>query len=206
MQSYIVNSVRTAKAKTKAALLQVMSMLDMEVYHHENRNLNRIKEIQPMYLFKSMLFDPLKSSVGLFMMEVLNKSIREEEGNEKMFEFISQKLQALDQLEKIPSDYLLKFLIDLSSLLGFFPHGEFSESAAYFDLQEGNFVSEINLHPFTLQSPLSENLSMLIRKRTDEIPAGNRRKLLDGLLQYYSLHIPNFSLPKSLKVLDETFH
>src|SRR5438477_10130228 len=97
MQSYIVNSVRSAKSKTKASLLQVMSMLEMEVYHHEHRNLNRIKEMQPMYIFTSVLFDPLKSSVGLFMMEVLNKCIHEEEANEAMFDFIAEKLHLLDQ-------------------------------------------------------------------------------------------------------------
>src|SRR5256885_10343745 len=106
MQSYIVNGVRSEKSKTKAALLQVMSMLDMEVYHHEHRNLNRIKEMRPMYVYSSLLFEPLKSSLGLFMMEVLNKCIHEEEANEEMFTFIIQKLQLLDQLQKIPSDYL----------------------------------------------------------------------------------------------------
>src|SRR4030095_12957379 len=111
MQSYIVNSVRSAKSKTKASLLQVMSMLEMEVYHHENRNLNRIKEMQPMHIFTSLLFDPLKSSLGLFMMEVLNKCIREEEANEPMFDFITDKLQSLDRHERIPSDFLLRFLL-----------------------------------------------------------------------------------------------
>src|SRR6185436_16043999 len=100
----------------KAALLQVMSLLDMEVYHHEHRNLNRIKEMRPAYVFTSLLFDPLKSSIGLFMMEVLNKCIHEEEANEEMFSFITGKLQSLDQQQKIPVDYLLQFLLELSSL------------------------------------------------------------------------------------------
>jgi len=205
MRSYIVNSVRSPKAKTKAALLQVMSMLDMEVYHHENRNLNRIKEMQPSYLFTSLLYDPLKSSLGLFMMEVLNKCIREEEENEKMFDFISQKLQSLDRIEKVPADFLLNFLLELSLLLGFAPHGKFSEATNYFDLQEGNFVSDISIHPLVLSPPVSQNLSSLLKKNSTEIPAAERRKLLEALLQYYQLHVPNFSFPKSLKVLDEIF-
>jgi DNA repair protein RecO (recombination protein O) len=123
-----------------------------------------------------------------------------------MFEFISQKLQSLDQLVKIPADYLLRFLLELSSLLGFYPNGEYNESAAYFDLQEGNFVSDISTHPYSLMPPHSEYLSMLLHINGTEIPTANRRKLLDGLLQYYQLHVPNFTLPKSLKVLDEVFH
>ena len=205
MRSYIVNSVRSPKAKTKAALLQVMSMLDMEVYHHEHRNLNRIKEMQPSYLFTSLLYDPMKSSLGLFMMEVLNNCIHEEEVNVKMFDFISHKLQSLDKVERVPADFLLNFLVELSTLLGFSPHGEFSEATSHFDLQEGNFVADISIHPYTLSPPVSENLSLLLQRKSMEIPAGNRRKLLEALLQYYQLHIPNFTFPKSLKVLDEIF-
>src|SRR6185295_4725918 len=121
MRSYIVNGVRSEKSKTKAVLLHVMSMLDMEVYHHEHRNLNRIKEMRPAYVVTSLLFDPLKSSLGLFMMEVLNKCIHEEEANEEMFAFITGKLQSLDQQQKIQAYYLLKFLLELSSLIGFYP-------------------------------------------------------------------------------------
>jgi DNA repair protein RecO (recombination protein O) len=220
-----VNGVRSEKSKTKAALLQVMSMLDMEVYHHEHRNLNRIKEMRPAYVFSSLLFDPLKSSLGLFMMEVLNKCIHEEEANEEMFAFITAKLQSLDQQQKIPADYLLKFLLELASVTGFHPHGEYSDATSYFDLQAGRFVADASVHPYMIHPPLSESFSLLIRgenfsttspgnsassfgKVQDgaaEFDTGTRRKLLDALLQYYQLHVPNFSMPKSLHVLDEVF-
>jgi len=183
-----------------------MSILDLEVYHHEYRNLHRIKELSPAYVFSSLLFDPLKSSVGLFMMEVLNKCLKEEEANEKMFLFISEKLQVLDRVEKIPSDFLLNFLVDLSSLLGFSPHGVYNDEDSYFDLQEGVFTNNVSLHPYSLHPPTSEFFSFLINSESNLIPSHARRKLLDSLLQYYQLHVPNFSSPKSLKVLDEIFH
>lgn len=206
MQSYIVNGVRSEKSKTKAVLLQVMSMLDMEVYHHEHRNLNRIKEMRPSYVFISLLFDPLKSSLGLFMMEVLNKCIHEEEANEEMFRFISRKIEALDQLEKIPGDHLLKFLLELSSLIGFYPNGEFSNATSYFDLQAGKFADDDALHPYMIHPPLSESFSLLTNSGVAcEFDSMTRKKLLEALLQYYQLHVPNFSRPKSLHILQEVF-
>jgi DNA repair protein RecO (recombination protein O) len=206
MQSYIVNSVRSSKSKTKAAMLQAMSILDLEVYHHEHRNLNRIKELASAYIYSSLLFDPLKSSLGLFMMEVLNKCLREEEANEKMFLFISAKLQSLDRQEKIPPDFLLNFLLELSSLLGFAPQGTYGEVNSFFDLQEGRFNRDVRLHPYFLHPPFSEYFYFLINANSGKIPPGSRRKVLDALLQYYQLHVPNFSVPKSLRVLDEIFH
>src|SRR6266576_2549086 len=50
----------------------------------------------------------VKSTLGLFMMEVLNKCIHEEQTNETMFAFITDKLQSLDQQQRVPTDYLLK--------------------------------------------------------------------------------------------------
>jgi DNA repair protein RecO (recombination protein O) len=205
MQSYIVNGVRSEKSKTKAALLQVMSMLDMQVYHHEHRNLHRIKEMRPSYVFTNVLYDPLRGSIGLFMMEVLNKCIHEEETNEAMFGFITDKLQSLDQQQKILPDHLLKFLLDLASLLGFFPHGEFSDATSYFDLQEGKFVSDASIHPYMIHPPLSEYFSSVIKNHSERIPAVIRKNLLAALLDYYKLHVPNFSVPKSLHVLQEVF-
>ncbi|MEO5673183.1 MAG: DNA repair protein RecO [Chitinophagales bacterium] len=205
LQSYIVNGIRSSKSKTKAAQLQVMSMLDMEVYHHEHRNLHRIKEMQPFYVFSSLLFDPLKGSVGLFMIEMLNKCIREEEANASMFAFITEKLVSLDRLKNIPADFLLRFLLELSSFLGLYPHGEYSADNSYFDLMEGNFIADATIHPHVIHPPLSENLSLLIKNDSANIATSIRRNLLEALLQYYQLHVPNFTMPKSLQVLNEVF-
>jgi DNA repair protein RecO (recombination protein O) len=218
MQSYITNGVRKEKSRTKAVLLQVMSMLDMEVYYHEHRNLHRIREMRSEYIFSSLLFNPLKAAAGLFMMEVLNKCIREEEPNEEMFSFISEKLQTLDRQEKIPANQLLTFLLELSSLVGFYPHGELCTATSYFDLQAGRFVADASIHPYMVSPPLSENFSLLIRQEnfsktsdfakaegTTQFDSPLRRKLLDTLLQYFQLHVPNFSYPKSLHVLQEIF-
>src|SRR6187200_2515467 len=88
LRSYIVNGVRSAKSKTKASVLQSLSLVEMEIYHHEHRSLNRIREIHSAFVAARIPFDVLRGSVGLFMIEVLNKSIREEESNEPLFRYI----------------------------------------------------------------------------------------------------------------------
>jgi DNA repair protein RecO (recombination protein O) len=206
MQSYLVNGVRTEKAKTKAALLQVMSQLDLRVYHHEHRHLHRIKEMQSFYLYRSLLFTPLKSSLGLFMMEVLNLCIKEEEPNENMFQFISHQLTRLDQAATLEPDSLLHFLLQLSGLLGFFPQGKFEAGRPAFDLTEGRFTSGSTPHPQMLLPPVSENFSKVIHAQKILLSSPERRALLDHLLNYYRLHVPEFRIPKSLRVLDEVFH
>ena len=51
-QSYIINSVRTAKGGGKAALLQPLTVLDLVVYKHEQKKLERISEMKPAFYFQ----------------------------------------------------------------------------------------------------------------------------------------------------------
>lgn len=205
LQSYIINGVRSAKSKMKASLLQSLSLLDMDVYYREYRNLHRIKELQSAFVFRSIPFQLVKGSVGLFMIEVLSKSIHEEEANEQLFHFIFEKIKSLDEMEHVPSGFLIEFLIELSVHLGFHPNGLYSESTPYFNLREGVFIASGNEQPNTLDANLSEHLSNFMQHTTIELAAAPRRLLLEAMLQYYQLHVPNFSWPKSLRVLEEVF-
>src|ERR1700683_5435900 len=73
--SYIVKGVRSSKSKAKAALLQPLTLLDMEVTHRENKQLQYIREFSRLYTYQSIPFHTLKSSVALFLLEVVSKSI-----------------------------------------------------------------------------------------------------------------------------------
>lgn len=205
LRSYIINGVRSSKSKTKAALLQPMSLLDMEVYHHEHRNLNRIKELRLYHAYRSIWFHPLKGAVGLFMMEVLNKCIHEEEKNEKLFGFISTTLIETDDCLHLPKDCLLQFLLQLSALLGFSPRGEYSNATPIFSMAEGSFVPAADDLPYHLDLISSQHFSDLMHHLSTDFPAAMRRKLLYALLDYYRLHIVGFSRLKSLAVLEEVF-
>src|SRR3990172_7140574 len=88
LQSYLINGVRSQKAKVKANLLQPLSLVDMIVYHKEKKGLQRIRDVSGNPPLSSIPYDFPKSSVALFIAEILYKSIREEEANTNMFEFI----------------------------------------------------------------------------------------------------------------------
>lgn len=205
VQSYIVNGVRTARSKVKASLLQSLSLLELEVYHREHRNLHRIKEVQAAVVFRSIPFHLLKGSVGLFMIEVLNKVIHEEEANPSLFQFIFDQVRLLDETEQISPLYLAEFMIALSAHLGFVPHGIFSAATPCFDLREGQFVKDTPGHVQVLDQLTSSNLSAVVHQQPAVMSPLQRKMLLEALLHYYQLHVPGFSPPKSLKVLEEVF-
>lgn len=205
LQSYIVKGVRTAKSKPKAAMLQPLTLLEMDVLHRENKSLQFIKEFRRDVIYQSLPFDTLKTAIAIFLLEVISKSVREHEPNAEMFEFIYDSLCRLDTTSKLNPDYHLLFLIHFSAHLGFFPHQNFSETNCFFELNEGEFIAEqkhgavVNLQGSRLlhrllQSELTAPVALIPSK-------AERKMLLQYLLKYYQLHVENFSL-KSPEVLE----
>src|SRR6478672_6945616 len=93
-QTYMVNGARTAK-KTgiKSSLLQPASLLDMEVYHQEQKHMHRIKECSWSYLYKNIFTDVVKNSIALYMVELLTKCLKQPEQNTDLFYFCEDSLQ-----------------------------------------------------------------------------------------------------------------
>lgn len=208
LQSYIVNSVRKKNARVRPSVFQSLSLVEMVVYHKERSGLQRISEIRQSPSLRTIPFDVLKSSMTLFLNEVLYKSIREEEANAQLFDFLFHSIQWLDVHEPANPDFHLLFLLQLSKYLGFYPTDNFSDATPIFNLQEGGFQNITPPHPFFLKPPLSEHFFKILRHLPDfsallAIPANEKRELIERILEYYQLHISGFGNIKSHKVLEQ---
>ena len=78
LQSYMVNSVRSKSSKNKIALYQPLTLLDLVVYHRENANILRIKELKCLYPYQTIHRDIRKSAIALFLNEILNKAVKDQ--------------------------------------------------------------------------------------------------------------------------------
>src|SRR5690606_7155178 len=76
LQSYIVNRIRTKNSKFKMALFQPFTMLELVVYHHEKKDIQRISEMKSGELLYNLPFDIRKSSIALFLTEILVKILK----------------------------------------------------------------------------------------------------------------------------------
>jgi len=206
LQSYMVKGVRAAKSKSKAAMLQPLTLLEMEVSHRENKGLQFIKEFRRAFVYQSIPFDTLKSTISFFLLEVISKSIREHEPNIEMFEFIYESLCALDEAKSLNPDFHLLFLVHLSRYLGFAPHGNFSDENPFFEMSEGVFISEqsmLNIMNKKESKLLNDLLEInFFEKSSLKISRAERKQMMQNLLKYYQFHLENFSL-KSPEILEE---
>lgn len=210
MQSYIINLPKKNKNSTKHILVQPLSLIDMVVYYKESSHIHRIKEIETAYQFTSIPYDIFKSSMIVFVNEIIYKSIREIEQNETLFNFLFHNIQLLDLLKDDFIDFHLFFCLNLTKHLGFFPNNNYSEDYKFFDMVDGTFRNAPPLNNSYLSEETSYNLNKLINLSIENnlklnITNIQRKELLNALISYYRIHIANFGEIKSIYVLEMLF-
>lgn len=212
IQSYIVKGVRQSSRTSagKASFFQPAAMLDMEVYHNNLKHLQFIKEYQWSYLYEKVLFDVVRNTVAMFVIELLQHSLKQPEANPELFYLIEDTLKQLDKgSDTLAGNLPLYFALHLSSELGFQMQGNYSEQTAFFDLQEGMFIAEKPTHPYYLEGVLAQTTSQLLEIRfyndLEQIQLNRaiRRELLQAYQTYLSLHIHDFGEMKSFAILQE---
>ncbi|GAB4040858.1 DNA repair protein RecO [Spirosoma gilvum] len=197
LQGYLVNSVRTARSKTnKIALFQPLTLLDMVVYNKPDRDLHRLSEIKTSHPFQSIPFDVSKSTIALFVTELLNKVLKEEAPNPMLFQYLVNSVLFLEQAQTNFENFHLAFLLKLSFYLGFGP-----ESAREFE----NQLRE-NSYPFLPDTEMEVALNTMLRLpfgTSIKLARSARNELVDALVAYYQIHIDSIGEVKSLPVLRE---
>jgi DNA repair protein RecO (recombination protein O) len=206
LKSYFIQSAFSSKnTKQKIAYFQPLNILEIEANHKNKGALEHFKEVKIAYNYQNIHTDIIKSSMVLFLSEVLHNCIFEEEKNENLFSYLETSLMWLDTHDNI-SNFHLIFLLELTKFLGFYPQIQETDFA-YFEMIDGVFS------PFQGTSCLNENETNLLKKalhlRYDDnqkVFAGTERQiLLKILLEYYAIHLDGFKKPKSLDVLKEVF-
>lgn len=211
LRSYLLNGIRSPKAKIKASLLQVMTLVDMVAYDRKPKGLNRVKELRSAYVYQRVPFELPRSAVGLYMAELARKAIREPEQQPRLFGYLFSAFQLLDTTEHSVSNFPLCFTLGLSAYLGFLPHESWSEARPIFDMQEGVFVPATTDAPYKLTATMSRQLSNLLKLRLENchtlsLDRQERKALLDGLLTFYRLQVENMPEMNAHLVLEEVFN
>lgn len=206
LKSYFVrDAFSSRKANQKIAYFQPLTILEIEASHKNKGTLEHLKEIKLSTPFSTIHNDISKSTIVLFLSEMLHHSIHEEEKNEPLFLFLQTALEWLDNHNEIANFHLI-FLLEMTRYLGFYPDTSDREYS-FFEMNEGIFS------PLHSISCLSEHETQLFKKLLD-LEFDNNQKtfhvierqiLLKILINYYTFHLQGFKQPKSLEVLKEVF-
>lgn len=207
LQSYIINGVKKPKAKISRNMLQPLHLLDMVVYHKGNGAIQRIKELKSAPVLQTIPYDIIKSSLALFLNEVLYKAVKQQTDDEYLFNYIWHSIEWLDNCSGNLANFHLIFLVGLTRYLGFYPHNA-GVDQEYFDLKDGVFTRYKPESMQYLSAPHSHNFYNLLQYTYDsmeqlKLPNEERRFLINKLMDYYALHVGGFGNIRSNEILEE---
>lgn len=191
LQSYIVNGVRSKSAKNKIALYQPLTLLNLVVYHREHANIERIREISCLHPYRTLTSDIKKSTLAIFLNELLNKTVKDESHIAELFDFICNSLISLDTISTGYENFHLIFMLKLTRYLGFGAYNVNDVVAGRnADRETENVLGELLTADYNTPVKISNM---------------ERRNALDLILKFYHDHIESLGEIKSVQVLREVF-
>lgn len=198
--------LKSKRGKLKASSFLPFTQLDIIARHRNKGTMEYLNETKLSYVYTTLHTDVIKSSMVMFLSEMLKTVIREEEANPELFNFLQLALIDMDNRESI-ANFHIHFLLNLSKYLGFFPDAD--SQGAYFNLLEGVY-QEDTTNAYCVNNPATALLKSVLSSldTLHNLPMGkaSRKELLRLILAYYQLHIEGFREPRSLKVLEQLYN
>lgn len=181
--------VRNASKKQMMTLFQPLNVLEGDVSDDGKARLLNIRNLSAVYPLSGIRADLYKNSMTLFISEVLYRAVKEGSREEGMFEWCVKNILLLDSVSTDFSNFHLRFLLELSVILGFSPS---IEDLRPFVGSHYGIISEF------MASSFAE--SMLI-PLSGEI----RNEIAEDILRYLEFHLDSSLNINSLKVLRELY-
>lgn len=208
LQSVVIKSLFSRNAKIRPALFGHLSLLDLVIDFKPGRAINYIREASLNRPFHDITDHIGKSTILVFMNEMLYKSVKEEETNKPLFNFIEYTLQTLNDTQYPIHSFHLLFLIQLSEHLGFGISESITAYGDYFDMLSGMLCEMEPAHSYYIHGDsltLLKELSKMDYNLLEQFnaPRAVRLDLLDKLVDFYRIHLPGMTELKSVKILHE---
>ena len=214
IQTYIVQGVRSTKAKTnRAGFFQPGMLLELVVYQQPQKNMQRIREFQPAYIYTTVQESVIKNSIVLFSVELLLRLLPEHAPMPVLFDFTNKYFTEMD---KMPTESVanlpLFFIIQCSRFLGYELKGDYTKGTPYLNLQEGGFTAHAPASiPYTKDED-AVALNAFIREedydllKHVEMSAAMRFRLIDWYIAFLKQHTQHMGNIRSLAVLQTILH
>ncbi len=209
MQTYMVKGTKGKKSSKRSNLFFPFALLELEVYHRENKEIQSLKEAHIVQPLNQILFDISKNIISQFLAEVLSKTIREEEKNEALFRFLYHHVSYLELMTAKETLFPLFFLCKLTRFLGFFPQLNYNSERKYFDLDEGEFIE--TKHHHSLLEDVSKHLFLFFKSSLEdiskiELSIAENTAALNGILNFYAMQVQDFKKLKTLSLMQELIY
>jgi DNA repair protein RecO (recombination protein O) len=205
-----VRSGKTSKTGGKQRYFQALYVLELELDYKETREMQSLKEVRIIHALHEIASDFRKQSIAIFISEVLQKSIKPQQPDNQLFNFLYESVLQLETLESNVSIFHHYFLVQLMKYLGFLPGNQYSEDLPILDTESGLFVSIANINSACLNMQESKLVDVLSHGSMESLSQikmdrQQRQQVLNAILFYYNHHVPGFENLKSYEILKTMF-
>lgn len=213
--AFLVPVGKSKSGRMRNASLSLLAVVGADVNFREGKELYNLRNIEPIRLWHGIYSHPVKSAILFFLAEFCNRLLRQYPADEVLW---NQVLQSLLVLDAAPSarlaNFPMAFLIGLLPIVGIEPPARGWDEGDRFDMLSGEMVGTGDPEFMRRRSFLSEEESRVIpllsrmnfrNMQKFRFKGGERNRVLDRLLAYYSTHLPIGTDFNSLPVVRELF-
>ena len=147
--SFLTARTRGKRTLVPISLFRPMAVVDLVTDQQSKRELQRIHEAKLSFPQLRISSDPVKSAIGLFLSEVLFRTLRTSESDPQLFAFLYDSIELLDEVEMGVANFHIVFLLRLLHYQCLCPHWLVAMRAYFSRRKHGTFT--MNTH-VTLQA------------------------------------------------------
>lgn len=201
-----LGSAAFAVPAKQRALFMPLTPLEAEASVKPGRDVHTLRNPRALLPLHTIMMSPVRTSVTMFLTEVLQNILRQSEAEALTFDFLVESVAKLNDEQVSPANFPLTFLVQLAKILGIAPDVSEYGPGKIFDMVDACFRTSMPLHGRALsvaESTAAERLCRITWGNMSRFvfTRGERASALDRVLEYYTLHYANLSDLKSLTVL-----
>lgn len=208
--SCIAKGIHNKKTKFAPAFFQPLTIFKAEIIFNIKKDIQILKEVNIVNSLQSIRDNHSKSAIIMFLSEVLNKTIKYQNTDEKLFSYVKDMIYKFENESNPSANFHLFFLLGMTHYLGFYPVNNFDNNKVFFDLLNAQFVNNF-AESQTVDKDFSVKISQIMKIKNNKwwtisLSSFQRRKLIEIILNYYILHTGINIKIKSLDVLTDVFN
>ena len=195
-----LNSFIFKGVKKKKIPVFYLGIYEVTFFKRPESNLGIIQSMDSVVVLSDVFTNPQKLILTFFLVDVLKETLKFEQSDNLIFEFIKNQILQLEVQDNLLM-FPIYFLTSHIQLLGFSPIID-TINPKGFDLKTSRFTetqTEFDITTVQLLYSAFKQTPFI----SDKISA---HKALLILLDYCKLHLPSFNVDKSLKIIRETLY
>lgn len=203
------------KSRQTSARLQPLSIIEGEANISSTRDIHNLSSIIPLKVWRTLYYDPFKSSIVLFLSEFLTRLLRDAPPEPRLWDFIADSINIFDATENrtASANFHITFLVSMTYLMGIQPDLSGYQDGMEFDMKSGvmtypfNTMSKNSLRVDAIRSAFLPTLTRInyANAKHFQFSGKERSELINSILKYYGIHFPGCDNLKSLDILKEIF-